>query len=179
MRWFKLILKITGTILGVVIIGIVIFLNTPYMKNIVERIANGFLKGEVSIKSLRLTPVSIRIRGFKWSENGEEIIELDYCGVNFNPLEIKNLKIRKVVVIGLDLNAPESLKAHLNLPEKKQKKIPPITVRSIRLDSIRAYSKGHKIDLNTTLSIISDTSGMSIGFSRLVFIWMERNWFQE
>jgi len=169
MRWFKLILKITGIILGTVIIGIIIFLNTPYMKNIVERLANRFLKGEVSIESLRLTPVSIRIRGFKWSENGEDIVKLDYCGANFNPLEIKNLKIRKVVVIGLDLIAPESLKAHLNLPEKKRKKIPPITVKSIRLDSIRAYSKGHKIDLNTTLSIISDTSGMNIGFSRLVF----------
>ena len=169
MRWFKLILKITGIILGIVIIGIIIFLNTPYMKNIVERLANRFLKGEVSIESLRLTPVSIRIRGFNWSENGEDIVKLDYCGVNFNPLEIKNLKIRKVVVIGLDLNAPESLKAHLNLPEKKRKKIPPITVKSIRLDSIRVYSKGHKIDLNTTLSIISDTSGMNIGFSRLVF----------
>ena len=171
MRWFKLILKITGIILGVVIIGIVIFLNTPYMKNIVERIANGFLKGEVSIESLRLTPVSIRIRGFKWSENGEDIIKLDYCGVNFNPLEIKNLKIRKVVVAGLGMNAPESLKTHLNLPERKREgvNIPPITVKYIRLDSISAYSKGHKIDLNTTLSIISDTSGMSIGFSRLVF----------
>ena len=169
MRWFKLILKITGIILGIVIIGIIIFLNSPYMKNIVGSLANRFLKGEVSIESLRLTPVSIRIRGFNWSENGEDIVKLDYCGVNFNPLEIKNLKIRRVVVIGLDLNAPESLKAHLNLPEKKRKKIPPITVKSIRLDSIRVYSKGHKIDLNTTLSIISDTSGMNIGFSRLVF----------
>lgn len=161
MRILKRVLIAILIFIILIIVGITVFINTRFSKDLVENIAGKFLIGNFKIGSLKITPVSVHIKKVKWVKDGEDILLLESARVTFNPFRIKDLKFNSVYVKGIFMNKVDSIKSFLNLKGGGGGIIPfSINEMSISEGDIRLMN--HKISISTEISILSDEEKMNV-----------------